>query len=523
MSASSPRPHTPLALIILDGWGLRAEREYNAVELGEPANFKQLLKRYPHATLQASGEAVGLPEGQMGNSEVGHTNLGAGRIVYQDLTRIDKSIRDGDFFEKPLLHQLFDRCADGSHALHLLGLLSDGGVHSHEKHLHALIELAAKRGVKRVFVHVMTDGRDTSPNGGAGYVAELEAVMKTAGVGQIASISGRYYAMDRDKRWERTKLAYDTIVLGQGPTARSAGEVIEKSYNENVTDEFIKPTVIVGAEGKPLGPIQDGDSALFFNFRPDRMRQIVRALMFEDFDGFDRGTRPRVECATFAEYDATFPFPIVFPPERATGYIAEVLEAHGLTNLRLAETEKYGHVTYFFNGGREKEFEGEDRILVPSPKVATYDLQPEMSANGVADAFVADVAAHKHDVIICNFANPDMVGHTGVLDAVIKAIKAVDGCLGRVIDALLKAGGTAIVTADHGNAEQMWDYDTNSPHTAHTTNLVPVILVEGPGSDNPKPLADGKLCDIAPTMLALLGLPKSKEMTGRDLREPKGD
>ena len=523
MSASSRRPHTPLALIILDGWGLRAEREYNAVELAEPSNFKQLQKRYRSATLQASGEAVGLPEGQMGNSEVGHTNLGAGRIVYQDLTRIDKSIRDGEFFEKPLLHQLFDRCTDGSHALHLLGLLSDGGVHSHEKHLHALIELAAKRGVKRVFVHVLTDGRDTSPNGGAGYVADLEAVMKKAGVGAIASVSGRYYAMDRDKRWERTKLAYDTIVLGNGPTARSAGEVIEKSYKDNVTDEFIKPTVIVDGEGKPLGPMKDGDSALFFNFRPDRMRQIVRALMFADFDGFDRGPRPRVECATFAEYDSTFPFPIVFPPERATGYIAEVLEAHGLTNLRLAETEKYAHVTYFFNGGREEPFTGEERELVPSPKVATYDLKPEMSASGIADAFVADVTARKHDVIICNFANPDMVGHTGSLDAAIKAIKACDACLGRVIPALLEAGGTAIVTADHGNAEQMWDYTTNSPHTAHTTNLVPVVLVDGPGTDNPKPLADGKLCDIAPTMLALLGLPTSKEMTGRDLREPKGD
>jgi 2,3-bisphosphoglycerate-independent phosphoglycerate mutase len=523
MSTTERRPHTPLALIILDGWGLRADRDQNAVELAEPANFKGLLQKYRHATLQASGEAVGLPEGQMGNSEVGHTNLGAGRIVYQDLTRIDKSIREGEFFERPVLRQLFDRCTDGAHALHLIGLLSDGGVHSHEKHLHALIELAAKRGVKRVFVHVLTDGRDTSPNGGANYIAELEAVLKTFGVGTIATVSGRYYAMDRDKRWERTKLAYDVIVHGDGPTAKSAKDVIDQSYAANITDEFIKPTVIVDGQGKPLGSVQNGDSVLFFNFRPDRMRQIVRALMFDEFDGFDRGTRPRVECATFAEYDATFPFPIVFPPERATGYIAEVLEAHGLTNLRLAETEKYGHVTYFFNGGREATFTGEDRILIPSPKVATYDLQPEMSAAGVADAFVDDVAGHKHDVIICNFANPDMVGHTGSLDAAIKAIKAVDGCLGRCIDALLKAGGTALVTADHGNAEQMWDYTTNSPHTAHTTNLVPVILVEGAGTTNPAPLSNGKLCDLAPTMLAILGLPTSKEMTGRDLREPTGD
>jgi len=521
--ATSRHPHTPLALIILDGWGLRAEREFNAVELAEPENFRNLLRRYRSATLQASGEAVGLPEGQMGNSEVGHTNLGAGRIVYQDLTRIDKSIRDGEFLQRQVLHQSFDRCTDGTHALHLIGLVSDGGVHSHQRHLHALIELAAKRGVKRLFVHVLTDGRDTPPNGGAGYVAALEGVLKRTGLGHIASVSGRYYAMDRDKRWERTKRAYDVIVLGEGPTATSAGEVIEKSYKENITDEFINPTVIVGGDGTPLGPIEDDDSVLFFNFRPDRMRQIVRALAFPDFDGFERARRPNVHVTTFAEYDATFPFPIVFPPERATGYIAEVLEAHGLTNLRLAETEKYAHVTYFFNGGREAPFTGEDRELVPSPKVPTYDLQPEMSAAGIADTLVADVAAHKHDVIICNFANPDMVGHTGSLDAAIAAIKAVDTCLARVIPAILNAGGTAIVTADHGNAEQMWDYTTNSPHTAHTTNLVPVILVEGPGTTNPEPLANGKLCDIAPTMLGILGLKPSKEMTGRDLREPKGD
>jgi 2,3-bisphosphoglycerate-independent phosphoglycerate mutase len=422
-----------------------------------------------------------------------------------------------------VLHELFDRVHDGAHALHLIGLVSDGGVHSHQRHLHALIELAKVRGVKRLFVHVLTDGRDTPPNGGAGYVADLEAVLKQTGVGRIASVSGRYYAMDRDKRWERTKLAYDAIVRGKGPTAHAAADVIDTSYATSITDEFIVPTVIVDANSMPVGPISDGDSVLFFNFRPDRMRQIVRALTFDDFDGFDRGTRPRVVCATFAEYEATFPFPIVFPPERATGYIAEVLEAHNLTNLRLAETEKYAHVTYFFNGGREESFAGEDRILVPSPKVATYDLKPEMSAAGIADAFVADVTARKHDVIICNFANPDMVGHTGRLDAAIAAIKAVDACLGRVIPALLQAGGTAIVTADHGNAEQMWDYTTNSPHTAHTTNLVPVVLVDGPGTDNPSPLANGKLCDITPTMLALLGLPRSKEMTGQDLRDPKGD
>jgi 2,3-bisphosphoglycerate-independent phosphoglycerate mutase len=326
--------------------------------------------------------------------------------------------------------------------------------------------------------------------------------------------------MDRDKRWERTKLAYDTIVYGEGPTATSAGAVIEASYGAEITDEFIKPHAIVGADGKPVGTIQTGDSVVLFNFRADRMRQIVRALTFEDFDGFDRsrnGSWPRVAVTTMTEYDPKYTFPIVYPSEPATGYIAEVLAAHGLTNLRLAETEKYAHVTYFFNGGREEPFQGEDRVLVPSPKVATYDLQPEMSAAGVADALIASVSAKKHDVIICNFANPDMVGHTGSLQAAIAAVKAVDGCLARVIPALVAAGGAAIVTADHGNCEQMWDYALNAPHTAHTTNLVPYVYVHGPGEANPKPLPPGALCDVAPTMLGLLGLPPSKEMTGKRL------
>jgi 2,3-bisphosphoglycerate-independent phosphoglycerate mutase len=519
MPASTPRPHTPLALIILDGWGLRAEREYNAVALANPENFHGLLKRYRNSTLVASGEAVGLPEGQMGNSEVGHTNLGAGRIVYQDLTRIDKSIREGDFFERPKLIEAIDQCKGDAHALHLIGLVSDGGVHSHQSHLHAIVELAKRRGVNRVFVHVLTDGRDTSPNGGKGYVEALESTLARVGAGKIASVSGRYYAMDRDKRWERVKLAYDAIVRGVGPAATSAMSVIEASYAKDVTDEFIIPTVIADASGKPVGPFGDGDSIVFFNFRADRMRQIIRTIAFDDFDGFERPNRPHVSVTTMTEYDPTFTFPIVFPNEPATGYIAEVLAAHGLTNLRLAETEKYAHVTYFFNGGREAPYEGEDRVLVPSPKVPTYDLKPEMSAEGIAEAFVADVTAKKHDVIICNFANPDMVGHTGSLEAAIAAIKAVDSCLGRVISAILAAGGTALVTADHGNAEQMWDYTTNAPHTAHTTNLVPIILVEGPGTDNPQPLATGALCDIAPTMLALLGLEPSKEMTGKDLRK----
>jgi 2,3-bisphosphoglycerate-independent phosphoglycerate mutase len=510
----------PLALIILDGWGLRAERDHNAVALAEPATFRQLLARYPSGTLEASGEAVGLPAGQMGNSEVGHTNLGAGRVVYQDLTRIDKSIREHDLETRPALVAACDRCAAGGHALHFVGLLSDGGVHSHQQHLHALVAIAKARGVPRIFVHVLTDGRDTSPTGGRGYVAALEAALAAAGTGRIATVSGRYYAMDRDKRWERTRLAYDAIVHGEGPAAASAGAVIEAAYAAAVTDEFIKPHVLVGADGRPVGPIQAGDSVVTFNFRADRMRQIVRALTFEDFDGFDRGrsgTWPRVALTTLTEYDPKFTFPVVYPSEPATGYIAEVLAAHELTNLRLAETEKYAHVTYFFNGGREECFPGEERVLVPSPKVATYDLQPEMSAAGVADALVASVSAKKHDVIICNFANPDMVGHTGSLQAAIAAVQAVDGCLGRVIPAILAAGGSAIVTADHGNCEQMWDYALNAPHTAHTTNPVPYIYVSGPGEANPRTLPSGALCDVAPTMLGLLGLPPSKEMTGKRL------
>jgi 2,3-bisphosphoglycerate-independent phosphoglycerate mutase len=512
----SSRP--PLCLIILDGWGLRAERDHNAVALANPTTFADLLARYPNGTLDASGEEVGLPAGQMGNSEVGHTNLGAGRVVYQDLTRIDKSIREGAFFERPVLHAAMDRCTSGEHALHFIGLLSDGGVHSHQRHLHALVELAKRRGVPRVFVHVITDGRDTSPTGGRAYVAELEAHLRALDVGRIASVSGRYYAMDRDKRWERTRLAFDAIVHGAAPAAASAAAVIEESYTASVTDEFIIPRAIVGSDAEPIGPVRHGDSVVYFNFRADRMRQLVPAMNMPAFDGFDRGAWPSVSSTTMTEYAQNYPFPVVFPSEPATGYIAEVLAAHGLTNLRLAETEKYAHVTYFFNGGREEPLPGEDRVLVPSPRVATYDLKPEMSAAGVADALVASVSARKHDVVICNFANPDMVGHTGSLDAAIKAITTVDGCLARVIPAILAAGGTALVTADHGNAEQMWDYELNAPHTAHTTNLVPLILVQGPGQTNPPALPHGALCDIAPTMLGLLGLEPSKEMTGKDLR-----
>jgi len=513
------RPTSPLALIVLDGWGIRPQREHNAIALATTPVFDSLMTRYPHAQLIASGDAVGLPAGQMGNSEVGHMNMGAGRIVYQDLTRTDKSIRDGDFFTNPLLTAAMDRTADGRHALHVIGLVSDGGVHSHQRHVHALIEMAARRSVSEVFVHAITDGRDTSPTGGIRYLADLQDVMRrVAGASKVrvATVSGRYYAMDRDKRWERTKLAYDAIVnASAGVTAESPLVAIQNSYEAGVTDEFIKPVVIVDAGGSAVGPIRDGDSVIFFNFRADRARQLTRAIAIDDFDGFERPHRSHVHTTTMTVYDRTFNLPVVFTPQTFSNSLADVLSEHRRTNLRLAETEKYAHVTYFFNCGREELCPGEDRILVPSQKVATYDLMPEMSAPGITDNLVSDLNERRHEVVICNFANADMVGHTGQLDAAIAAVEALDGCLGRIMTTLQAAGGTAIVTADHGNAEQMWDTELNAPHTAHTSNPVPVILCDDRFRE--RQLRDGSLRDIAPTMLELLGIPLAKEMTGRSL------
>jgi 2,3-bisphosphoglycerate-independent phosphoglycerate mutase len=511
------RAMPPLVLIVLDGWGIRPEREHNAIALARTPVFDGLLGKYPHARLIASGEAVGLPPGQMGNSEVGHMNMGAGRIVYQDLTRIDQAVRDGELFASPMLASAMDRVT-GDRALHFIGLVSDGGVHSHQRHLHALVEMAARRKVGRVFVHAITDGRDTSPTSGVRAIAALEAVMDRHRTGRIATVAGRYYAMDRDKRWERTRLAYDAMVEGRADaTATSAVAAIQASYEAGSTDEFIKPVVIVGADRQPIGPIRDGDSVVFFNFRADRARQLTRAIALDDFDGFERPHRPAVELVMMTVYDRTFPLPAVFTPQSFTGNFADVLAARGRTNLRLAETEKYAHVTYFFNCGREEAYPAEDRILVPSQKVATYDLKPEMSAPGITDELVADVSARRHDVIICNFANADMVGHTGRLDAAIAAVETLDGCLGRVMAALGPAGGTAIVTADHGNAEQMWDDELKAPHTAHTSNPVPVVLCDDRFVG--RSLADGTLRDVAPTMLGLLGLEPSKEMTGQSLLE----
>ena len=520
---SPTRP--PVALIVLDGWGIRAEREHNAIAMARTPVYDELMSRYPHAQLIASGEAVGLPAGQMGNSEVGHMNMGAGRVVYQDLTRIDKSIRDVELFQNPALMAAMDRAASGKNALHFIGLLSDGGVHSHQRHLHALIEMAAKRKVPHVFIQAITDGRDTSPTGGVRYVAELEDVLRKAGVGRIATVGGRYYAMDRDKRWERTKLAYDAMLTksiapgGMTPTARSAGAAIQQSYDAAVTDEFIKPVVIVNADGEPVGPIRDGDSIVLFNFRADRARQITRALALgdEQFDGFPRPDRPRVDATTMTVYDRTFNLPVVFTPQTFSNNLADVLAAHGKTNLRLAETEKYAHVTYFFNCGREEPYPGEDRILVPSQKVPTYDLMPEMSAPGIAENLVADLTSQRHQVVICNFANADMVGHTGNVDATIKAVETLDRCLGLMMTAVRSVGGTAIVTADHGNAEQMWDDELKGPHTAHTSNPVPVVLCSDAYLG--RRLKDGWLRDVAPTILDLLEIPPAPEMTGSTLIE----
>jgi 2,3-bisphosphoglycerate-independent phosphoglycerate mutase len=508
-----------LALIVLDGWGIREEREHNAIKMARTPVFDALLERYPRAQLIASGEHVGLPAGQMGNSEVGHMNMGAGRVVYQDLTRIDKSIRDGDFFTNAALAAAMDRAADGRHALHLVGLVSDGGVHSHQRHLHALIDMAARRRVPRVFIQVITDGRDTSPTGGVRYLADLEQAIDAARAGttaRIASVTGRYYAMDRDKRWERTKLAYDAMVEGHADTtSTSPVDAVRTSYEGNVTDEFIKPIVIVDADGQAVGPIRDGDSMIVFNFRADRARQITRAIALDDFDGFERPHRPRVPTTSMTVHDRTFNLPVAFDPQTFSNNLADVLAAHGRSNLRLAETEKYAHVTYFFNCGREEPYVGEDRILVPSQKVATYDLMPEMSAPGIAETLVADINSGKHQVVICNFANADMVGHTGDVPATISAVETLDRCLGKIMAAMKSAGGTAIVTADHGNAEQMWDDELKAPHTAHTSNPVPVLLCDDRYLG--RQLSNGALCDVAPTILDLLGLPQAAEMTGQTL------
>ena len=507
----------PTVLMILDGCGLSDETRNNAVAQAKTPNLDRLMAEGPFQKGYASGLAVGLPDGQMGNSEVGHMNMGAGRIVYQDLTRITKAIEDGDFFENPaLLAAIYAAKARGG-VLHLMGLMSDGGVHSHITHVFALLELAKRCGLagQDVVVHCFMDGRDTAPTSGKGFLEALEAKMEELGVGVIGTVSGRYYAMDRDKRWERLEKAYRALTLGEGVKADSAPAGIQASYDNGVTDEFVLP-IVVEKDGKVTPRISDGDSVIFYNFRPDRAREISRALLDEAFDGFERRRPEDLTYVFFTDYDPTIPHHLVaFKKQSLANTFGEYISALGLKQLRLAETEKYAHVTFFFNGGVEAPNPGEDRILVPSPKVATYDLQPEMSAPQVCDELVKAIRSEKYDVIIINFANPDMVGHTGIMEAAVKALETVDGCIGRTVEALKEVGGQMFICADHGNADEMFDLKTGEPMTAHSTNPVPFILVnagEGIGLKE-----GGKLCDIVPTLLDLMGLPQPKEMTGRSL------
>ncbi len=503
------------ALIILDGFGVCKNTCANAVCMANTPHVDALKAKFPHTLIRASGTAVGLPEGQMGNSEVGHLNIGAGRIVYQELTRITKAIAEGDFFDNPVLVDAVENAQEKGKALHLMGLLSDGGVHSHIDHLEALVRLAAQKGLKKVYIHCFMDGRDVPPDSGKGYVEDLENRLKQIGVGEIATVSGRYYAMDRDNRWERVQKAYDALVRGQGLLSENAVQAMVDSYARGDTDEFVKPTVIV-KEGNPVATIQKDDSVIFFNFRPDRARQLTRALTEPDFDGFPRAYFP-LHYVTMTQYDKTFTHVhVAFRPQTLVNTLGEYVSKKGLKQFRIAETEKYAHVTFFFNGGVEMPNLGEDRFLIPSPKVATYDLQPEMSAYLVADKAVELIESGKYDMMILNFANPDMVGHTGILEAAIKAVEAVDTCLGKVIDALLRMEGEAIVTADHGNAETMQDPVTGCPFTAHTTNPVPFILA-GERYVGAKLREDGVLADIAPTMLDMMGLEQPEEMTGQSM------
>ena len=502
-------------LMILDGFGVNENSEGNAVKLAKIPNINEIMKQYPNTIIHTSGLDVGLPEGQMGNSEVGHTNIGAGRIVYQELTRITKSIEDGDFFSNQELVSAIENCKKNNSKLHVLGLLSDGGVHSHMRHLFAILELAKRKDFEDVYVHCFLDGRDTPPASADGYIAELEEKMKEKGVGKIATISGRFYAMDRDKRWERVKEAYDALVNGEGHRFASATVAIENSYQKEIFDEFVKPSVICKND-EPVATIGENDSVIFFNFRPDRAREITRTIVDPDFDGFERKYF-KTYFVTFTNYDETLlPYVhIAFKKEEIKNTLGEYISKLGLTQLRIAETEKYAHVTFFFNGGEEKQYEGEDRILIPSPKVETYDMKPEMSAGEVTDKVVDAINSKKYDVIILNYANPDMVGHTGSLEATIKALEFLDGCVKRVVDAIENNDGTLLITADHGNAEQMIDYKTGELHTAHTTNPVPLVLI---GREDVK-LKEGRLADLAPTMLDLMNLEKPAEMTGESLIE----
>jgi len=531
--------HPPLVLIILDGWGYAPPSNANAISLAKKPNYDRLLKEFPNTLIHTSGRYVGLPNGQMGNSEVGHLNIGAGRIVYMDITKIDVMVENGELFSNPVLLEAMKNARSGGRRLHFCGLLSDGGVHSHQNHLYALLRMAKQSGVDRTFVHCFMDGRDTLPTNGAGYIQQLQQKMREYGVGKVATVSGRYYAMDRDRKWDRELKTFDAMVAGkaEGGEYVDPAQGMKESYNRDVTDEFVIPFVCLDNQGKALATIRDGDSVINFNFRADRARQITRCLAREsgltpqggrelpDADALDAAIpRARVpkelKYVCMTRYDKLFTLPFVVQPDSLKNILANVMAEHNLRNLRVAETEKYAHVTYFFNGGIEKAFAGEDRVLVPSPKVATYDLKPEMSAAGIAEAVVKALSDSAFNVVIVNFANADMVGHSGKIPPTVQAVETVDACLGEIYQAVRQRGGSMLVTADHGNAEMMIDPATGGPHTAHTTNPVPFIVVS---EDAPKfsLASDGSLQDISPTVLGMLGFAQPKEMTGHDLRVPK--
>ncbi len=503
----------PMILLILDGWGYSEKTDNNAIAAARKPVWDRLWGQYPHSLLRTSGAAVGLPGDQMGNSEVGHLNLGAGRVVYQEFTRVSRSIKTGSFFSNGTLTAAVDQAINTGKAVHILGLLSPGGVHSHEEHIHAMAQLAVERGATKTYLHAFLDGRDTPPRSAEASLAAMQDKFRELGAGRIASMIGRYYAMDRDHRWPRIQAAYDLITQGKADyEAPDALRGLQMAYQRDESDEFVKATRIVPAGEQPV-TVEDGDVVIFMNYRSDRARQITRPFIEENFDGFQREVFPRLgQFASLTEYNSEFDIPVAFPAERLQDVFGEYLSRMGMRQLRLAETEKYAHVTFFFNGGVEEPFEGEDRILVPSPMVATYDLQPEMSAAEVTDNLVEAIESDQYDVIICNYANPDMVGHTGNFDAAVKAIETIDTCLGRILDTLQRSAGEMLITADHGNAEQMRSLETGQAHTAHTSNLVPLVYIGRPAE-----LDSGSLCDVAPTMIDLMGLEKPAVMTGRSL------